>query len=357
MRCQVWRSTGTSASSATKIATVTGESYSDTNALHGVKYNYWVNGVTDVEGEKSTYNDGWRGLLAPEEVTATDGDSTAQVKILWTASQDATRYQIWRGTSSDPGGMSSIKELSSPSELVWNDTTATAGMLYYYSVRAGGTGGWSELGPVDVGYKALMPPNTVKATDGTLVGQVQVTWEKVFGATHYRVSRSDSKEGAKTVLGDWQTDLSFTDRTCVGTTRYWYCVEAAVDETGARPSAYSASDSGYAKDGFPPVDLGNGISWPVKDNGDGTSTTNAITFTSIEGGKMKFSGILGSVGSSTTVQTLVKTSLGVKAVYTAEATLKIVSTGTAELDLSSIWGNYPSLFVIGISTEKGVPLP
>lgn len=358
-RCQVWRSTGTTASSAIKIATVEGASYSDTTALHGVKYNYWVNGLTDVEGEKGPYNDGWRGLFAPGDVSATDGDSTAQVKILWAASPDATKYQIWRGTSPDPSEMRSIKDISSPSQLDWDDTTGTAGVLYYYSVRAGGTGGWSELGLVDVGYKALMPPSNVRATDGTLAGQVRVTWDKVTGATHYRVYRSDTKEGARMPLGGWQTELNFIDWSCAGTKQYWYCVEAAVDETGARPSAFSASDSGYAKEGgsgFPPVDWGNGISWPVTDNGDGTATTNSITFTSIESGKMKFSGILGSVGSSTTVQTLVKTSLESKSVYTTESTLKIVSTGTAELDLSSIWGTYPSLFVIGISIEKGVPL-
>lgn len=358
-RCQVWRSTGTTVSSATKIATVEGSSYSDTSALHGVKYYYWMKGVADVEGEMGTSNDGWRDLFAPGDITATDGDSTAQARITWSASPDATKYQIWRGTSPDLSDMISIKELSSPSELVWNDTSGTAGVLYYYSVKAGGTGGWSELGIVDTGYKALMPPGSVSATDGTLPGQVKVTWKSVTGATHYRVYRADSEDGEKTELGGWQTALNFTDWTCQGTTKYWYFVKAAVDDTGARPSAYSASDTGYAKEGsgFPPVDWGNGILWPVTDNGDGTATTNALAFTSIEGGKMKFSGILGSVGSTTTVQTLVKTSLESKSVYTAESTLKIISAGMAELDLSSIWGNYPSLFVIGISTEKGAPLP
>ena len=361
-QCCVWRSTGTSASAAIKIATVEGSSYADVTALHGVRYYYWVNGVRDVEGEKGGANDGWRGLFAPGDILASDGDSTAHVRITWSASPDATKYQVWRGTSPDPSKMKSIADISSSSSLSYTDTSGTAGTLYYYSVLAGGTGGWSELGTMDTdtGYKALMPPTNVSATDGTLPGQVMVTWANVTGATHYRVYRADSEDGEKVALGGWQTDVSFTDRTCQGTTKYWYSVKAAVDEAGARPSGYSASDWGSAKEGgsgFLPVDWGNGISWPVTDNGDGTATTNDITFTSIENGKMKFSGILGSVGSATTVQTLVKTSLESKSVYTTESTLKIVSTGTAELDLSSIWGTYPSLFVIGISTEKGVPLP
>ena len=359
-RCVVWRSTGTSSSSAIRIATVDGASYADTTALHGVKYYYWVCGMRDVEGEKSISDDGWRGLIAPGDVAATDGDSTAQVKISWTASPDATKYQIWRGTTSELSEMRSIKDISSVTELVWNDTTGNAGVLYYYSVRAGGTGGWSELGLVDVGYKALMPPNNVKATDGTLAGQVQVTWDKVTGATHYRVYRADSKDGEKKALGGWQTELNFIDRSCMGTMQYWYSVEAAVDGTGARPSACSASDSGYAKEGgpsFQPVDWGNGISWPVTDNGDGTATTNDITFASLEGGHLRFSGVLGAVGSTTTVQLLVKTSLASTDVYTVASTLNIVSAGEAELDLGSVWGTRPELFVVGISTVKGKDLP
>ena len=52
-----------------------------------------------------------------------------------------------------------------------------------------------------------------------------------------------------------------------------------------------------------------------------------------------------------------KTSLESAAVYTAPATLKVVSPGRAELDLGTVWGMRPSLFVIGIAAEKGTPLP
>lgn len=362
-QCQIWRSTGTSVGTAAKIATVEaaeGASYADTTAQHGVKYFYWVNGLTDVEGEFGNYNDGWRGLLAPETVAATDGDSTAHTRITWSASPDATKYQIWRGTSADANSMTSIKELNAPAELVWEDTTGTAGTLYYYAVKAGGTGGWSELSTADAGYKKLMPPNNVSAEDGKQPGRIAVTWSPVTGATYYRVYRADSELGEKTELSAWQTATTFTDTLCQGTKKYWYFVMAAVDENGSRPSTLSAGDSGYAKEGGSsvlPVDLGGGITWPVTDNGDGTATTNALSFTSLEGGSLRFTGILGSVGSTTKVQTRVKTALDSSAVYTVESDLKIISAGTAELDLSTVWGTKPTLFVIGISTEKGDPLP
>ncbi len=360
LKCQVWRNTGTSAGSAEMIATVEGGTYSDTTALHGEKYYYWVNAVTDVEGEMGGYDDGWRGLIPPGDVVATDGDSTSHARITWTFSQDATKYEILRGTTDDISAMSSLRVLTSPNELVWEDSTAVAGTLYYYAVRAGGDGGWSEPSATDVGYKMLMPPSSVAATDGTLSGQVRVTWKSVTGATHYLVYRADSETAEKTAWSGWQTETTFIDTSCQGATKYWYYVVAAADENGARPSAISAGDTGYAKDSgtsATPVDLGGGISWPVTDNGDGTTTTNAISFSSISDGRVVFPGVYGAVNSTTTVHVLVKTSISSESVYTVEAPLQIISSGTAELDLSSVWGTRTSLFVIGISTEKGAELP
>ena len=142
--------------------------------------------------------------------------------------------------------------------------------------------------------------------------------------------------------------------------RYWYYIKAAVDETGARASAFSGGNEGYTNEdgtGVNAVDLGGGITWPVTYNGDGTATTNALAFASVEGGHLTFSGVQGAVGSTATVQALVKTSLVSGTVYTVPAALTIVSEGTAELDVSSVWGTRSALFVIGISTEAGEVLP
>lgn len=315
-----------------------------------------------MEGEAGACNDGWRALVSPETIAVSDGESTTYAEVVWSVSPDATRYEIFRGTSADKATMVSVKTFASvPTDLVWDDTTAVPGTLYYYAVRAGGTGGLSELGAVDDGYRKLSPPGNVVATDGKLAGQVAVSWSAVPGATHYRVYRAVSDSAEKIALGGWQTGTGFTDTSCIGSTKYWYYVMAAVDETGSRPSGFSAGDSGYAKDdgtgGVQPVDLGGGISWPVTDNGDGTATTNEITYASIENGRLTFSGVSGTVGSTTAVYARVKTALDSPAVYTVPATLRIVSTGTAELDLGAVWGSRPALFVTGITTEEGSSLP
>ena len=360
VKCQVWRSTGNNVNSAIKIVTVDGSSYSDTNALHGVRYYYWVNAVADVEGEKGTANDGWRSLVVPGNVQATDGDSTSHIRITWAPSADATTYEILRYESENLDGMKSLKTLSSPAELVCEDMTGTAGKLYWYAVRAGGTGGQSALSLLDSGFKQLMPPTFVTATDGTLSGRVKVTWKSVTGATYYRVSRAESDGGPRTDLGSWQMGTEFFDMSCRASVRYWYYVVAAADATGARPSASSAGDQGYTNEdgtGVNALDLGGGITWPVTDNGDGTTTTNTIAFASVEDGKLTFPGVSGAIGSTSAVHALVKTALDSNAIYTTPATLTIISEGTGELDLSSVWGTRTSLFVIGITTTSGEVLP
>ena len=360
-KCNVWRSTGTSVGAAVKIATVDESAYSDTNALHGVKYYYWVNAVADVEGEKGTSNDGWRALYAPGNIVATDGDSTSHTRITWTESPDATWYKVFRGNSDDTVTMSEIAKLNASVGFLYEDKSGVAGSNYWYSVRAVGSGGESELGVPDSGYKALDATSAgVSATDGTLSGQVRVTWNKVTGATHYQVYRADNDAGEKTPCSGWQTETTFIDKTCRAGVRYWYYIKAAVDGTGARSSAFSGGNEGYTNEdgtGADDLDLGGGISWPVIDNGDGTKTTNAIAFASVDGGRLTFSGVSGEVDATTTVQTLVKTSLDSESVYTVPATLRVVSAGMAELDLSGVWGTRPSLFVLGITTEEGEVLP
>lgn len=361
--CEIWRAEAVKGAVSNIIATVSEPAYLDETALHGVKYRYWVTGLADISGELGTSDDGWRALVTPGDIVATDGDSTSHVRITWSESEDATMYEILRGPSEDFEQMKPIATNTVAGVFAYEDVTAVPSSNYWYSVRAGGTGGWSDYGVPDSGYRSIPAPQNVIATDGTYDGGVQVTWDAVDGATHYQVYRADSEMDAKNSISKWITATSFVDTTCRAEVRYIYYVRAASDLSGALPSLISAGDIGYSLvDGEPSeesgdVELGGGISWPVIDNGDGTVTTNAIEFASIEGGKLVFSGIAGEVGATTTVHALVKTSLGSDDVYTVPATLEIVAEGTGEVDLSNVWGARSSLFVIGVGIEEGDALP
>ena len=356
---EVWRAeNATAVSAATFLVGVTNAlEYVDATATAGVSYTYWLKAVSDLHTTGFSARDtGWRSLPAPTGVVASDGETTAGVVVSWRAVEGAVKYEVWRG---DATTTNRVFLSADASTCVYTNVNAVAGVRYWFWVRPVSAPGAGVFSLPDDGYKALMPPASVAATDGK-PERVMVTWGKVAGATHYRVYRADGEEAEKTALGGWQTELAYADTSCRGGVTYWYYVVAAVDAAGSRPSAFSAGDAGYMEGGgtdVGPLDWGGGITWPVTDNGDGTATTNVLAFTSLEGGRLAFAGVAGVVGAQTTVQALVKTSLESAAVYTAPATLKVVSPGRAELDLGTVWGMRPALFVIGIAAEKGKPLP
>ena len=343
----VWRAATSSSASATQIASgLTATYYSDTSAAAGKTYYYWVK-ATNVGGT-SGFSSSDTGYLAdivgPATVSASDGTYADYVRVSWASSQSAISYEVWRGTVN---AYSLAAKIAEPTSTSYTDSSAQPGALYHYWVRAVTSAGKSAFSASDSGYRPLAAPTGVAATTGGANG-VTVSWAAVTGATSYQVGRGDMAGSTPSVTLGSATSLAYTDATAVPGVAYRYYVCASG----------SACTSGWSTPAtFQPVDWGNGISWPVTDNGDGTATTNDITFASLEGGHLKFSGVLGAVGSTTTVQMLVKTSLASTDVYTVASTLKVVAAGTAELDLSSVWGTRPELFVIGISTVKGKDLP
>ena len=92
-------------------------------------------------------------------------------------------------------------------------------------------------------------PTNVSATKGTIVGQVDVTWSAVSGATSYNVYRSTSASGTYSQVKTGLTSCKYEDKSVSGTTTYYYKV-AAVNSAGT--SAQSSYAYGYAK-ATPPV--------------------------------------------------------------------------------------------------------
>ncbi|MGN0649740.1 MAG: hypothetical protein ACI4KM_04825, partial [Oscillospiraceae bacterium] len=70
---------------------------------------------------------------------------------------------------------------------------------------------------------------------------VTLTWNKVTGATSYRIYRADSATGAKTLLKA-VTSATYTDTTVTAGKTYYYFV-AAYDSVNSKLSAYSSAKS------------------------------------------------------------------------------------------------------------------
>lgn len=86
-------------------------------------------------------------------------------------------------------------------------------------------------------------PHTVIARASASSGGAQITWGTVCNGpsftSYYRVSRSNSVEGPKTPMSEWQTASEFYDLTAELGAHYVYWVQTATDATGSNAGDYS----------------------------------------------------------------------------------------------------------------------
>jgi fibronectin type 3 domain-containing protein len=246
---RVYRATSSGGTKTAVSSWQTSTSFDDTSATPGVTYYYFVRAALNSSGSYvsgySAYNTGWRALSAPGGVAATDGTSTAHVRVTWSSVSGASHYRVYRATSS-AGTKTALGAWQTGTS--YDDTGATPGVTYYYFVSAAtsstGTRA-SAYSAYNTGWRALTAPTGVAASDGTYTSHVRVTWNSVTGASHYRVYRATSSGGTKTALGSWQTGTSYDDTGVTPGVTYYYFVSAATSTTGTRASAYSAYNTGW----------------------------------------------------------------------------------------------------------------
>ncbi len=118
----------------------------------------------------------------------------------------------------------------------------------------------------------LSPPTGVTASDGTYADRVAVSWNSVWGATYYRVSRGTSVDGPKTALGTWQSGTTYSDISAVAGTIHYYWVQAATSASGADASALSAYDMGRLRAPYPDA-------WDPSDDTPAGATVLAVAAT------------------------------------------------------------------------------
>lgn len=181
---------------------------------------------------------------APTGVDASDGTDLDNVVLSWQSSANATYYQIFRNTSDTTTGAINLSNNHSSSP--YNDTSAVAGTLYYYWVKACNTSGCSDYSLSDLGWRAsavVTAPTGVDASDGIYNDRVRISWNASAGATHYQVFRDIDDSTAEAVqLTDNHLESPYDDSTAIAGTTYYYWVKACDDSTC---SDYSSFDTGY----------------------------------------------------------------------------------------------------------------
>ena len=242
----------------------TDTTYDDTTADAGTTYYYWVKAAKSSSGynasDYSDYDEGHSVLFIPipldldppTNVSASD-KIINKVQITWDAVTGATHYRVYRSTSLliKPSAVSEWQV-----DISYEDDSVIAGTLYYYRVKAAtSSSGYnaSEYSDYDEGHSVLFipipldldPPTNVSASD-KIINKVQITWDAVTGATHYRVYRSTSLLIKPSAVSEWQVKNSYEDDSVIAGTSYYYRVKAATSSSGDDASNYSDYDEGHS---------------------------------------------------------------------------------------------------------------
>jgi autotransporter-associated beta strand protein len=219
----IWRDTdsdpaggawaGTAAANAT--------SFDDTTATPGQLYHYWVRATNSTSASMSDYQvageTGYRKLPTVAGVDATD-NSSAHIQVTWTDSDAGeTGYTVWRHTADTSGSATLISGAPLGADATsYNDTTATAGVDYWYWVRATNStsASMSDFSASAQGLKLLAQPDTAASniTFSDLAHNAYtVGWTRGDGDYVLVVAKQGSAPTAPTASTVYGADPNFGD--------------------------------------------------------------------------------------------------------------------------------------------------
>ena len=233
---EVYRSTSLDGT-YTKLITTTGTSITNSSAKASHTYYYKVRALSS----KTTAANSAYTLVGPcvckcanPVVTVGNKASTGKVTLKWAAVDGATKYEIWRATSST-GTYTKIYTTTGTS---FTNTSTKAGYTYYYKVKAICT---STTG-ADSGYSKVVSRTCDCAAPVVKIalskGKPRLTWDKVDGATSYVIYRATTANGTYSKLFT-TSGTSMTNTGAVSGKTYYYKVVAVSSRTTAATSAYS----------------------------------------------------------------------------------------------------------------------
>lgn len=131
-------------------------------------------------------------LAIPGKVKAVQSGA-AKVKVSWSKSPKAVKYNVYRSTKAK-SGYRKIKTVTSSS---YTDRKVTAGKTYYYKVHAvASSGAYNSADSAAVKASLLKVPS-IKVKSGKK-GRVDISWKKISGASGYEIYVSaDKSKGYK----------------------------------------------------------------------------------------------------------------------------------------------------------------
>ena len=214
------------------MKTTTGTSFTNTSAVAGKTYYYYVvavakNGTTSA---KSTIKSRTCDLERPK-LTMDNVASSGKIRVTWNVVEGAVKYEVYRATSKD----GTYKLMKTTTNTSYTNTSAKPAKTYYYKVKA-----IASKSSADSAYSSVksrtcdlaQPVITVGHKEST--GKTRITWEPIEGATQYTLYIYRIHENTDEQLTTFTTDKTAVvdngSRVDMGR-NYW--VQASCDVSAA----------------------------------------------------------------------------------------------------------------------------
>ena len=196
-------------------------SYTDNTAVGGTQYFYVVE-ATNTSGASPNSSEVFATPTialpsVPGGVTATG--TNGAVNVSWNTATGAASYNVKRSTSS--GAEVTITNVAATS---YYDTAVTDGIQYFYEVSSTNNAGESA-NSTEVSATPNIPPAAPTGLTATAAtNEVSLVWTASAGAISYNVKRSTLSGNEVTITN--VTGTSYTDKTAIKFTQYFYVVSA-----------------------------------------------------------------------------------------------------------------------------------
>ncbi|HOV13370.1 MAG TPA: C1 family peptidase [Spirochaetota bacterium] len=178
----------------------------------------------------------------PENLIVSSGDSNDYIKVNWNSTPNTDSYYLirWYSPLTDWEIIGNINETS------YNDNNVEPGIIYYYTVAAINTYGYSDYAKYETGFvgknmsKSPLPKQAT-ASQGQYSDKIIIKWDKVSDASGYYITKTFSKKndknfkGKKIDLGPFKT-TSFTDLDVTDGYIYTYDI-SSINKQGLSDSA------------------------------------------------------------------------------------------------------------------------
>lgn len=194
----------------TPIATrISGDMVADKNIVLGQEYIYKVQGFNDngtpmhMTEPVSGYAGAKSGFYPPNNIRASSGESTKEIKIEWNRVEHATTYTIYRGTNKE-----NLDPIGQTPYLHYVDkvTENARGVVptYYYAVSSYHKDGYDSQKSTPVVGTLFGGDINLRSLEGEFTDKIRLTWNALPHVTTYTIFRSE-KNG---VMGTSNSTIS-----------------------------------------------------------------------------------------------------------------------------------------------------